>query len=241
MESVMSKSRSLGKATAAATMMLLASQAAADVIYDDGKAYLTDVSGLRGEPVSIAGNISAPYRAITSIKWDEKSNRPCYFEVEGTHMNTKSVERYTVNRCGSSGQPTTVLGTTSGVNTVWTNKSYGIYISGIRVCMNDQDTRVKGMEVRASVVEGDRVVAYEDWMQPAQSSSPIGGPVEYRGRSTHVSVPAQNPNCNGNWKRWVDCRAGELPSAVYLHFSGAATPSSLTGVSLACRRVLQKG
>lgn len=237
----MNKSRIFGKLTATVALLLLAPQATADVIYDDGKPYLTDVSGLSGAPVYIAGSITVPYRAISRIEWDERTNHPCYFNVEATHMNAKDVRRYTVNRCGTTGQPDGDVGSSSGFESVWTNDSYNVYVSGIRVCMNNQDTRVKGLEIRASVIENDRAVAYGDWTPPPASISSIGGRSDQNFTTLYLSGPAERPNCNDNWKQWVECRAGELPSALYLHFDGAGTPGSLTGVGLACREVVSKG
>ena len=229
----MNKSNIFGRSTALAAVLLLTSQANADVVYDDGKPHLTPVSGFEGAPVSIAGSITAPYRAISKISWDEKTNHPCYFNVQATHMNTNDVRQHTVNRCGSKGQPDGDVGSSSGFDYVKTNSDFGIYISGIRVCMNDRNTRMKGLQIRASVVDGDRVVDYDDWTPPGDELSDGASYV-------YLDDEAQRPNCNGNWKKWVDCRAGELPSAIYLHFDDADEPSSLKGASLACREVRRK-
>jgi hypothetical protein len=240
MEVAMNKSSIVAVSAALAAACLPASPSVADVIYEDGKPYLTDVSGFTGAPVSIAGSIEAPYRALSRIEWDERRNHPCFFNVDATHMNAGGVQRYTVNRCGTSGQPAGDVGSSSGFKSVWTNDAYAVYVSGVRVCMNNQDTRVKGLEIRAGVVENDRVVAYADWTPPADSASGIGGRSDQGFTTLYLSGPAERPNCNGNWKRWVECRAGELPSALYLHFDSAAEPASLTGVQLACRAVLPK-
>lgn len=43
----------------------------------------------------------------------------------------------------------------------------------------------------------------------------------------------ERPNCDG-WKKWAECPAGQIATAITAHFSARSNPCSLTGIALQC-------
>ena len=87
----------------------------------------------------------------------------------------------------------------------------------MRICTNNDGTRLKGFEVkgRTVMVEGPGIVI-EDAVLDTDKSR------RFRGL-----------DCNaGNWKRWVECPGQKVATAVIAYFEAGSPPRSATGLAL---------
>ena len=177
--------------------------AASEFMYQ-GDATPTAVSGASGAEHTLEMN--GP-KAIKTIEWSERRDHPCLIEIWGRNLNNVALEQTESHtECGSSASANSrVVG--------FPKPESQAYIAGVSVCMNNDGTRVKGIQVRGRV--------------------PGAG-----GRLTDTPNEPQKdyPNCR-DWRRWVDCPEGRLASGVVLQFEKGQQPKSLTGLRLLCRTV----
>jgi hypothetical protein len=94
-----------------------------------------------------------------------------------------------------------------------------VFVTGIQVCMNKGDDRIKGVHLR-----GQRITDV--------------------GTLVNFGPDAQDfrTNCHqDHWKRWANCPAGQIATAAIVHFEAGNTPRSWTGIELRCRSVRATG
>ena len=94
-------------------------------------------------------------------------------------------------------------------------------MTGIQVCMDRQDDKVKGFQIVGQMIDnnGDLI--------------PLPRP-----------APEQRTNCHHWAKTTASCPVDHLATAAELHFEredNENNPRSLTGVSLLCRRLVKQG
>lgn len=176
--------------------------------YLDGGESRTEISGFNAQGEGEAK--TSDKTAMQWVSWYERSDEPCAFAIGGDFFDKETVydnESREVDRCNS------------GLLTSLDRKGAGFegahtYVSGVRVCMNRDDDRVKGFDLKGRVVAADgRVTAASDTRK------------------------AERTNCH-HWKRWVECPAGQVAIGMRGEFEDGAAPKSLKGVSLICRRIL---
>ena len=90
-----------------------------------------------------------------------------------------------------------------------------VFVTGVQVCMNKSDDRVKGLHLKAMRI------------------SDSGTLVSF-GPDAQESLT----NCHkDHWKRWANCPAGQIATAALAHYEAGKTPRSLIGLGLECRAV----
>jgi hypothetical protein len=177
---------------------------AASELICEGDAVPTEVSGVSGIEHTL--ELSGP-KAIKTIEWNERRDNPCWVKIWGRNLNNMALEQTDDHtECGGS----------AGVNSLvvgFPRVESEAYIAGVSVCMNNDGTGVKGIQVRGRV--------------------PGAG-----GQLTDTSNEPQQdyPNCS-DWRRWVNCPEGELASGLILQFEKGQQPKSLTGLRLLCSAV----
>lgn len=176
--------------------------------YLDGAETRTELTGFNAPNEGEAK--LPPKTAMQYVSWYERGDEPCAFAVGGDWFAAESVydnDSREVDRC-NSGLLTSLDrkgASFSGAHT---------YVSGVRVCMNRDDDRVKGFDLKG------RVVAENGAISAASSTQ-----------------KEERTNCH-HWKRWVECPAGQVAIGMRGEFEDGAAPKSLKGVSLICRRIL---
>lgn len=170
-----------------------------------GKTITTQVSGKSGT-TRIIGPDNGNFRAIYAIHSMERGDKPCRISSTAYHLNLNNNSQFEANLCGSGGS-------TSGSIAVYTSiAATGGFISGIKVCLNNDRTRLKGFKINTRKI--DRKADLVDY------------------GSGHTSY---RTNCK-HWQNEVNCPAEHLATAVIAHYT-AGSPSIIKGLALRCRKV----
>jgi hypothetical protein len=169
---------------------------------------LFQVSGFPGEAVTVRPG-QGDLHALDTIRWNEKGDKPCVIRVGGhriDNVNSRSTARS--NKCGqrmSDDASTRIVSVTPGGNQ--------FAIVGLRVCMNSQSTRIKGIQIESRTPGNETVREFDDVRQR---------------------------NCGSNWQEWISCPTGQVATGLIAHYNnGRETPRSLTGLGLRCRAYQQ--
>ena len=189
---------------------------------------LTRISGFAGSVFTVGvPDSEADEYALYGLTSEERRDHPCYVTIRTENVNDPT-ERLDLkkNLCGGKER-------SREIKVEYGHADYDkrVFVTGARVCMNDRDTRVKGISLRGRIIgENARLIELE----PARSSGTSG----LTRRNVAPPEPRDDrPHCNGNWKRWAECPAGRIATAARLHFEAGSTPRSWTGIALECRRV----
>lgn len=202
-----SKSAALHSIVVALMVAVSPMSVAAEYLFE-GEATRTDVSGVAGTETTLA--LGSP-KGVKTIQWQERKDEPCQFRVWGRNLNNSGLDQeQSFFECGSGPS----LNFTDDSLTVGFPKAESeAYIAGVSVCMNNDDTRLKGIRVRGRV--------------PGSAGNLTDTPDEPQ---------KERPNCK-SWKRWVDCPEGRLASGVILQVAKGKQPKSVTGLRLLCSAV----
>ncbi len=202
-----------------------------------GDAEAKRISGVRNSDrvVTIGQPESDDEFALNKVTWGERSDEPCWFQVRNTDMTrhpTASDTRYDeVNRCEQSG-PTErskrSVGYSGFPNDYTVATQQPVYITGLRVCMNNGRTRIKGIQV-----EGKQPNPNFDSATILVDLDAIEGVVNSPRRA--------QSNCNGNWGRWSRCGRNQVVVGLDIHFEGGLRPRSATGIAAQCRKLAREG
>lgn len=172
-------------------------------------------SGAAGTQFTV-GTASSDTYALWGISGKETgilSNVPCWVHVKTENVNDINDEvGHTEDQCGSSNPTDDSLLVADFANGDLTGEH--AFVSGAKVCMNSDDTRVKGWVLYGRQINDD-------------------------GSLTDLTLDAlagPRPNCD-TWKQRVDCPAGEIATAAVLEFDSSDTPRAWMGISLKCRAV----
>jgi hypothetical protein len=189
----------------------------------------TGVSGTTSSRTVMAGSIAN--RGLIGIESQERSDDPCFVRVLREDLRDESVDGSTsTNLCGSNGPTSSTLGVS------YSDSHWGgdhVFVRAIRVCLNSNRDKVKGFEIKGSVVDANGTVMTLEAYDAANPPSPGG--------FTRLMVAsAKRTNCDdtGGWQPWVECWAGYVASGLVAHFTTGNTPRELTGVALICSRVV---
>ncbi len=185
------------------------------------------LSGFAGETftVGVPDGQKDDY-AIYGFTSEERRDNPCYVTILTENVND-SVKKLDAkkNLCGGKEKSREMK-----VNFSDSDHGKRVFVSGVQVCMNNKDTRVKGLKVRGKAIDssGNSVA-----LQSSSSGISTGGI-----RKIVSSEPSdKRPNCNKNWKKWAQCDGDSIATSAILHFDAGKTPRALTGIQLNCRRV----
>lgn len=180
----------------------------------------TLISGFAGTHVFTLGTPSSSTQAVYALLSRERSNDPCFVAAGIENLNDETVDvAPQVDVC--PGVPTS-----STLHADYLDRDAGgaddhTFISGVSVCLNNLNDKVKGISVVGRKLMSNGAVA---------SVASLGS--------------SPRPHCE-DWMPWVQCPLGQIATAVDLHFVpdvspfGGPTPParSLTGVALHCRAV----
>ncbi|MBK9305938.1 MAG: hypothetical protein IPM58_02350 [Nitrospira sp.] len=196
------------------------------------------------EPTKISGFSGTKYRvgvpdsqgdeyALYGITSEERRDNPCYVTVRTENINDsgKALD-LKKDLCGGKQ-------TSSTIAAEYSNSKYDkrVFVTGAAVCMNNDNTRVKGIKIRGKKLGEDgglidlqeSVVPENKSGMPAYNTSPTSMPTDVRA------------HCNDNWKKWAQCPDAHIATAAILHYEAGKEPRSLTGLELECRRAALPG
>lgn len=191
------------------------------------------ISGFKGTAfeLGIPDSESTDEYAIFGISSEERQDHPCYVSVKTENIND-SEHKLDLKKelCDGKERSREMVA-------AYTDSSYGkrSFVTGVRVCMNNDNTRVKGIQIRGGTVTDEgRLRALERKVE-GQSSGGLR-------RVAPEEPQDERPNCNDNWKRWALCPGdNHIATTVELHFEAGKEPRSLTGIALKCRHVSAAG
>lgn len=193
----------------------------------------TNISGFAGTKyrVGVPDSEGDEY-ALYGITSEERRDHPCYVTIKTENINNSSQPLELKKAlCGGSER-------SEAIEAEFKNMYYPprTFVTGAKVCMNNKNTRVKGIKVRGQILKDDGElveVKGADIKDPGNKSGL---------RATLTTEPADwRPHCNDNWKKWANCPVGQIATAAILHYEAGKEPRSLTGIALECRRVALPG
>lgn len=217
---------------AAAVLFLAAAaaQAAGQAVELVGSAQSAQgVSGVRGQAVTLAAD--KPGHAAYGLFSVERRDQPCYLALRTEDIND-SADKDGVIRDFCGERPTSKELGAAFEDRMATGPR--VFMTGIRVCMNGRNTRVKGLQIRGRRINDDGTLAALD-----PDPVPIPGTDGNRHVSIVVEPRDERPNCTRDgWQRWVECpQPDQVVTAIVAHFDGRDPPRSLTGIGLQCRQL----
>jgi len=172
----------------------------------------TEVSGYDGSRTNVVGDSSIPF-AIDRLRLGERSDRPCFMQVEKAHAfdNVASSPHDSLDLCGNNGPTNSSL---VFVPTITPN--HDTFIRGVSVCSSrtNNSTRLKGVKLFRTRVEDD-------------------------GRLTPISNPTtfDRPNCDDDWHDPAMCPAGQVATQLLVESRLDGNNRVFTGLSLRCREI----
>lgn len=190
----------------------------------------TVLSGFKGTPFTLGAAGSSTHALYGITNW-EQSDDPCKVTVRTESiMSSQQEEAETKTLCD---------GRTPGDEIKVAFEDTGpagsrAFITGVRVCMNNDQTKVKGINIRGKkLTNAGDLVELED----------ITCMVKVGNSEQRISCPnapsVERPNCDDNdgWKKWAECPNGSVATAAVVHFDAGSEPRSLTGIALKCRSI----
>ena len=182
-------------------------------------------------------------QAVYGISSQERRDNPCTFWIGTEDINDSGrITGDIKNLCGGTPTSSTIKAQYRD------DMDFGprVFVTGIRVCTNKKETRVKGFQLRGKRIQDDGQLA--TLMYP-----PPSGPVRFRlaggrwdlvqfvKREEYVNdsdFPADFRNNCKEWHKWAECpHPNQVATGVIAHFEAGKEPRSLTGVALQCRYV----
>ncbi len=189
------------------------------------------ISGFAGEKfvVGVPDSKKDDY-AIYGFTSEERRDNPCYVTVLTENVNDSAKKLDTKkNLCAKKEK-------SREMKAQYRDADHGkrVFVTGVRVCMNNKDTRVKGIKIRGKEIADDaNLVALK-----SNSSGVATGGVK---KIVTTEPSDHRANCNNNWKKWAQCPDDSIATSAVLHFDAGKEPRSLTGIELKCRRVSLAG
>lgn len=202
--------------------------ASADKISLTGTATPTEISGFAGTPFTLG--VPEGTRGVNGLWSTERGDKPCHIASMTEDINDSSDDSGALkDLCGKN--PTSKEIKAQFDDTKFPKRTF---MRALRVCMNNDNTRVKGFQIRGRTIDDGGKVSDLPPRYPDSAGA--------AGLSALVDLNApydQRPNCNG-WKKWVECSDGQIATALIAHFEAGSPPRSLTGIALQCRAVGQQ-
>lgn len=178
----------------------------------DGDIHTTARSGKLGAAFTV-GDAASDDFALWGMYGKERSDDPCWVQVNTEALNTTIAKGAAAKElCGSSGPNNSSLLSADFADGDFTGPR--AFISGVKVCMNNDQSKVKG------------------WILYGREITEDGDLVDL----TLHATAGPRPNCT-TWMSQVNCPAGELATAAVFHFDTTTEPRSWIGVALKCRAV----
>ena len=198
---------------------------------------ITKISGFQGSGTTLKESKSG-YAMYGISSW-ERNDQPCFLKLWTEHVNDANHKDSEItDRCGGSSNSKELRAQYSdaGLN------EQRIFVSGIRVCLNENGTRVKGIQLRGKKIsDNGKIVPLPVDDDISKNLAPLG----YRVSPSVVTNDDSNEpysyrlNCqSNNWKRWAECsHPVGIATGVVAHFEAGKKPRALTGIALHCQQV----
>lgn len=198
----------------------------------EGEVETTDLSGFRGTPFTL-GDAGSSTQAVFSITNLEASDEPCKTTIGTEDMNNSSNDRsFSKVLCGSRSPGDQIKLSFEDTGPAGSRA----FITGIRVCMNNDQSKVKGLDIRGMKITDAGALVVPGRVFPCgEATSPNYSETIFCEQPRFVTRP--NADQNGGWKQWAACSPGSLATAVVVHYAGGSEPRSLTGIELKCRKL----
>lgn len=195
----------------------------------------TGISGRGGQGFVTADGDSTTH-AMYGISSQERSDDPCLVTIKKEHVNDASNDTTQKQAlCGGNGATSSEIHVEYGDASAHGTRAY---VTGIRVCMNNDRSRVKGFRLRGKKIDANGALVS---LTGGPAGSGQAGGSEY---GTHVitepSTARTNCDEKDGWMAWAECTAGKVATAARLHFDAGSAPRSLVGIALQCRSVVKK-
>jgi hypothetical protein len=182
----------------------------------------TQISGYAGAAFTLGGSDNG--HALYGVRSLERRDNPCYIRALIEDINySADHSREVKDLCGNDPNNSELkvqFGTDFADRT---------FVRALRVCMNNDGTRIKGLQIRGRKIDADGDVSDLPPLYPDSSTS--------SGLDALVDLNAPRdwrPNCdhNGGWRRWAECPQGQIATAIVAHYGAGDTPRSVTGIAL---------
>jgi hypothetical protein len=172
----------------------------------------TGISGNSGWDFPLGDDFSENL-ALYGLLSKEHSNQPCWVQVNTEDVNFAFAKGGAAkDLCGPAGPNDGSLLIADFADNDFTGPR--AFVSGVSVCMNSDDTRVKGW-----ILHGRKILDSGQLVDLANTA--LGG---------------SRPNCD-TWAPPVHCPAGKVATAAEVHFDAPGEPRSWIGIALKCRAV----
>jgi hypothetical protein len=183
-----------------------------EVVELTGPVHSTGISG-NGGWFHVLGNPLDDDFALWGLWSKERTNEPCWVQVNTESINFALAKGVVAkDLCGAAAPNEPSLLTADFADHDFTGER--AFVSGVQVCMNQDDTRVKG------------------WRLYGKTISASGQLVDI----ANYALAGPRANCSA-WQAQAHCPAGELATAAEVHFDNSSEPRSWIGISLRCRAV----
>lgn len=200
----------------------------------------TRISGFRGSETTL--RVAKTGHAMYGISSWELRDQPCYVKLLTEDVNDTADDQGVDirDRCGftASSKEMRVFFSDSGLN------EQRVFVSGIRVCMNEKGTRVKGFQLRGKKITDDgKVIALPADKDIANLVEPLGyrlAPAVLTNNDRNEPFGYRSNCLSSNWKRWAQCSHPlSIATGLVAHFEAGKKPRSLTGLGLQCQQIKQ--
>jgi len=209
------------------TLLFISSPASSAVSVSlTGSVNTTEISGYPGTAYQIGKPDGS--RAVYGVWSHERKDKPCYIASMTENVNNAS-DDYGAKKdlCGKKA-------TSTQIKVQFSDSGFNdrTFVRAIRVCMNNGNTRVKGFQIRGRKIDDNgNVVDLPSRYPDSAGTSGMSALLDLNAPSD------QRNNCNGKWKKWVQCPVGRIATALSVHYAAGSTPRSVTGIALKCREV----
>jgi len=185
----------------------------------------SEISGFAGTPFTLG--MPEGTHGVNGLWSVERNDKPCYIASMTEDVNNSGNDSGAIkNLCDKNA-------TSSEIKAQFgeTQSAKRTFVRALRVCLNNDNTRVKGFQIRGRRIDDNGNVSYLPVRYPDLSgSSGLSALVDLNAPS------ASRSHCDG-WKKWAECPDGQIATALIAHFGAGSKPRSLTGLALQCRAV----
>ena len=197
------------------------------------------VSGYSGSRRKL--EVADDKHAVYGISSEERRDNPCTFWIGTESINDSNRTTGGIkNLCGGTPH-------SRAIKAQYRDDMYfgrRVFVTGIRVCTNKKETRVKGFQLRGKEIQDDGRLAdliYPPPSGPTRFYSVTAGTWDFDTRKDYVNdsdFPADYRNNCKEWHKWAECPyPNQVATGVIAHFEAGKEPRSLTGVAVQCRYV----
>lgn len=187
---------------------------------------------------------------LDGISLAERKDNPCWIRISTQDINDSAHDGQKKHLCGKKS-------TSRKMKVQYRdNMKYGprVFVTGLRVCTNKKQNRVKGIQLKGKEIlddgtlanlgeptsEGSRVAYYR--ISGGGGETPISKAIQNIGQKeelqNHPKTPADWRNNCDKWHKWASCPADyQIATGVIAHFEAGKEPRSITGLELMCRGV----